>query len=96
MKTILQNTEIAYNAVTIQDAIQMLPLMDWLKKQAIKEVTLAAYEALPKEEKAYYKWTPSSDIKNANAIYALLVSLGFCSSTDEQIKSHLDEYKKSE
>lgn len=94
MKTILQNTEIAYNAVTIQDAIQMLPLMDWLKAQAIKEVTLVEYNSLPKEEKANYKWAPSPEIKNASTQYALLVSLGFCSSTDEQIKSRLDDYKK--
>lgn len=94
MKTILQNTEIAYNAVTIQDAIQMLPLMDWLKNQAIKEATLAAYEALPKEQKANYKWAPSPEIKNASAQYALLISLGFCSSTNGQIKSRLDDYKK--
>lgn len=94
MKTILQNTEIAYNAVTVKDAIQLLPLMDWLKTQAIKEATLVEYEALPKEEKASYKWAPSPDIKNASAQYALLISLGFCSSTDEQIKSRLDDYKK--
>ena len=94
MKTILQSTEVAYNAATIQDAIQMLPLMDWLKRQAVKEVTLAVYEALPKEEKAYYKWTPAPDVKNASAQYALLVSLGFCSSTDEPIKSRLEDYRK--
>lgn len=94
MKTILQNTEIAYNAVTVKDAIQLLPLMDWLKNQAIKEVTLAAYEALPKEQKANYKWTPSPEIKSASAQYALLISLGFCSSTDEPIKSRLEDYKK--
>lgn len=96
MKTIIQTTDVAYNAVTVKDAIQLLPLMDWLKKQAVKEITLAAYEALPKEEKSQYRWTPSPDIKNASAQYALLVSLGFCSSTDEPIKSNLDEYKKSE
>ena len=96
MKTILQSTEVSYNAVTVKDAIQLLPLMDWLKAQAIKELTLVEYNSLPKEEKASYKWAPSPDIKNASAQYALLVSLGFCSSTDEQIKSHLDEYKKSE
>lgn len=96
MKTVLQQTEVAYNAVTVKDAIQMLPLMDWLKKQAIKEATLAAYEALPKEQKANYKWAPSPEIKNASVQYALLVSLGFCSSTDGPIKSNLDEYKKSE
>lgn len=94
MKTILQQTEVAYNATTVKDAIQMLPLMDWLKTQAIKEATLVEYNALPKEEKAYYKWAPSPDIKNANTIYALLVSLGFCSSTDEPIKSRLEDYKK--
>lgn len=94
MKTILQSTDIPYNAVSVKDAIQLLPLMDWLKTQAIKEATLIEYNSLPKEEKAYYKWAPSPDIKNANAIYALLVSLGFCSSTDESIKSHLVDYKK--
>lgn len=94
MKTILQQTEVAYNATTVKDAIQMLPLMDWLKAQAIKELTLVEYNSLPKEEKTSYKWAPSPDIKNANAIYALLVSLGFCSSTDEPIKSRLEDYKK--
>lgn len=31
MKTILQNTEIAYNAISIQDAITILPIMDELR-----------------------------------------------------------------
>lgn len=94
MKTILQSTEIAYNAVTVKDAIQLLPLMDWLKAQAIKELTLVEYNSLPKEQKANYKWAPSPEIKNASVQYVLLESLGFCSSTDEQIKSRLDDYKK--
>lgn len=94
MKTILQSTEIAYNAVTVKDAIQLLPLMDWLKAQAIKELTLVEYNSLPKEQKANYKWAPSPEIKNASVQYVLLESLGFCSSTDEQIKSCLDDYKK--
>lgn len=96
MKTIIQSTEIAYNAITIQDAIQMLPLMDWLQSQAIKEQVIKEYEALSKEDKVHYEWVSSPDIKNATAQFELLLSLGFCPSVDKSLYGHLDEYKKSE
>lgn len=96
MKTIFQETALDYNRISIQDAITLLPLMNYLKRQAELEATETAYKALSKEERAHYKWVPSPEIPNANAQYRLLVSLGFCSSTDEPIESHLEDYKKPE
>lgn len=96
MKTIVQSTEVAYNALTIQDAITMLPLMNWLQTQAIQEQTSNEYEALSKEDKAHYRWVSNPDIKNATAQFELMLSLGFCPSVDKQLSGHLEDYKKKE
>ena len=96
MKTIIQSVEVAYNHTTIQDAIKLLSLMDWLQAQAIKEQASLEYEALPKEEKAHYRWVSSPDIKNATAQFELMLSLGFCPSVDKKLSGHLEDYKKSE
>lgn len=96
MKTIIQSTEVAYNAITIQDAIQLLPLMDYLQSQAIKEQAAKEYENLSREDKEHYKWISSPDVKNATAQFELLLSLGFCPSVDKSIYGHLEDYKKKE
>lgn len=96
MKTILQSQEIPFNAVTIQDVIKLLPLMDWLQTQAIQEQTCKEYEALSKEDKAHYRWVSNSDIKNATAQFELMLSLGFCPSVDKQLSGHLEDYRKKE
>lgn len=94
MKTILQNTQIAYNAITIQDAITLLPLMDYLKSQAVIEETEQEYRNLSSEDKKNYKWVPSPEISKAKVFFNLLQQLGFCASNDGQIESILKDYKK--
>lgn len=96
MKTILQAIEVAYNHVTIQDAIILLPLMDYLRRQAELEATEIAYKQLSREERDKYKWVPSPEIPNAALYYEKLREFGFCSSVEEPIKANLEAYKKKE
>lgn len=96
MKTILQAQEIAFNAVTIQDAITLLPLMNYLKHQAELDATEKAYKALSKEERANYQWVPSPEIPNAAVYFKKLQEHGYVAEDDSPITSHLEDYRKSE
>ena len=96
MKTIQQTQEIEFSSITIQDAIRLLPLMDWLQVQAIKEQVEIDYKALSKEDRAHYTWPSRPDIENATAQFELLLSLGFCPSVDKQLSGHLEDYRKKD
>lgn len=72
MRTIRQQEEISFNAISIKDAMVMYPMMLALKKDILSEKSKwSAYDSLKKEE--------------AIAVYKLLVSLGFSSGDDDFI-----------
>lgn len=96
MKTIIQSVEVAYNHTTIQDAIVLLPLMNYLRRQAELEATEIAYKQLPKDEKDKYKWVPAPEIPNAAMYYEKLREFGFCSSIEDPIKPNLESYRRKE
>lgn len=96
MKTIKQQVEVNFNCVTLQDAIVILPLMNYLKRQAELEATEVAYKQLSREDRDKYKWVPSPEIADAALFYNKLREFGFCASDDSPITPHLENYKKKE
>jgi hypothetical protein len=92
MKTIQNQETIDFHAITIQDAIILLPLMDRLLKNIQHNTKLDIYNNLPKEEQANYRklWEETSfNLSNQQmcAIYALLKKLGFASQVEEKVLS---------
>ena len=77
MKTIYQSTEVAYNAVSIQDAIVMLPLINELEDQFIK--TAQRKESAEEENKTEsfnYRETVEKYVSLGNQLQ-VLYKLGF-------------------
>lgn len=92
MKTIQNQETIDFHAITIQDAIVLLPLMDKLLENTQHNVKVDIYNALPKEEQVKYRklWEENTihlSNQQMNAIYALLKKLGFTSQIQEQMFS---------
>lgn len=87
MKTIQQQENINFNAISFKDAIVMLPLMNELTS-LINNIKLADFYAnLPEEEKNKYRnvWRRNEISLPANSIekiYELLTNLGFESQND--------------
>ena len=82
MQTIYQEQKIAFNAITLKDAITLLPLMDALSTMIDTNRKAKLYESLPKEEQEKYKrvWATSHihiTAEEAERVYHLLNSLGF-------------------
>ena len=96
MKTITQAEEIIYSTPSFQDAITMLPLMDQVYDSACKEMSVKAYNELPKEEKAQYRTPWTGNISNAVKVYKLLTSMGFCTSHGEELKANLQKKPSQE
>lgn len=94
MKTLLQNVEVEFNHITIQDAITLLPLMNYLKHQAELDATETAFKQLSKEERANYRWVPSPEIPNAAMYFKKLQEHGYVAEDDTPITSHLEDYRK--
>lgn len=94
MKTIQQTQEIEFSSITIQDAITLLPLMNYLKHQAELDATETAYKALSKEERSNYRWVPSPEIPNAAVYFKKLQEHGYVAEDDTPITHHLEDYRK--
>ena len=95
MKTIQNQETVDFHAITIQDAIILLPLMDRLLNNIQHNVKVDIYNSLPKEEQVKYRklWEEGSfNLTNQqmNAIYSLLKRLGFTSQIREQLFSAED------
>ena len=87
MKTIKQQEEIAFNAITFKDALVALPLMNELANNINNNKKVELYNALPDEEKEKYarQWWNNSislNAEDAEKIYNLLRDLGFESQVD--------------
>lgn len=86
MKTIKQQAEVTYSAITIKEAILMAPLMDELIRQVNYVRALQKFTSLPKEEKEkYYLPHGYSNIKNVEKIFDMLTQLGFCGTDNEEL-----------
>lgn len=99
MKTIKQQEMIAFNAITVKDAVILLPLMDALTNCIIQNKLAQLWDNLTKEEKDQYRrvWG-NCDIhltaETIERIYNLLVQLGFESQIDLKIPTIEDLKKK--
>lgn len=96
MKTISQVEEVIYSTPTFQDAIIMLPLMDQVYDSACKEMSVKAYNELPKEEKAQYRTPWTGNVNNAIRVYEILTSMGFCTSHGNELKASLQKKPSQE
>lgn len=82
-----QTTETTFNAITIKEAVVLLPLMDELAQRYNTEANnLITLQDLPEEKK---KWSYTSDLRKKTDEVELLKrqleilrSLGFCASLD--------------
>lgn len=87
MKTIKQQQEINFNAITFKDAIIMLPLMNELVNAINQNHVANFYNNLPEDEKTKYRhvWR-KTDIRlseqEMETIFNLLNELGFESSNE--------------
>ena len=91
MKTIRQAEEVLYTTPTFQDAIVMLPLMDQIYDNACREITVKAYNDLPEGERKQYRTPWTGSIPNAENVYKLLISMGFCTSHGEPLQIKLEK-----
>lgn len=87
MKTIKQQQEINFNAITFKDAIIMLPLMNELTNAINQNRVANFYNNLPEDEKTkYHQVWRKTDIRlsaqETEAIFNLLNELGFESSDE--------------
>ena len=96
MKTISQVEEVIYSTPSFQDAVIMLPLMDQVFNDACREMSLQAYNELPKEERAQYRTPWAGNINNAIRVYEILTSMGFCTSHGEELKASLQKKPSQE
>lgn len=90
MKTIKQQEEIAFNAITFKDAVTMLPLMNGLVRCINQNRMADFYSNLTNEEKEQYnrEWSENSvklSEKDILKIFKLLIELGFEPSDDLEI-----------
>ena len=91
MKTIKQTEEIIYITPTFQDAIIILPLMDQVYNDACRQISVKAYHELSEEEKEQYHLPWTGNIPNAEKVYKLLTSMGFCTSHGEPLQIKLEK-----
>lgn len=91
MKNIRQAEEVIYSTPTFQDAIIMLPLMDQIYDCACKELAIKAYNELPEEEKKLHRAPWTGNIRNAEKVYELLTSMGFCTSHGNPLEVNLEK-----
>lgn len=96
MKTITKSEEIIYSTPSFQDAITMLSLMDQVYESACKEMSVNAYNELPKEEKAQYRTPWTGNINNAIRVYEILTAMGFCTSHGNKLKASLQKKPSQE
>jgi hypothetical protein len=82
MKTIKQQEQISFHAITIKDALTLVPLMDELVHMANHNSRVELYQSLPQEQQNEYQrvWkkdTISIPAKSVNNILQVLTELGF-------------------
>lgn len=81
MRTIKQNVEVDFNAITIQDAIILVPLMDKLIDSINYSKAENNYDYNSKSKKhPSRKIHRDFSLEEMESIYRVLSSLGFCSS----------------
>lgn len=82
MKTIKQQEQISFHAITLKDALTLVPLMDELVHMVNHNRRVALYNSLPKEEQDNYKnlWKKDTihiPTQYAESMLQLLSDLGF-------------------
>ena len=87
MKTIKQNQEIAFNAISFKDAIVLLPIMDALVNMVNRNRVASLWQSLSKEDKEKYRKAYSENNiylqeYQTEKILQILTDLGFESSFD--------------
>lgn len=97
MKTIKQNVEVNFNAIDVKDALEMLPLMNELKRTIAFEQATKIKDDLPKEEQKCYKNIYYDklylDLITKINVYNLLTKLGFVSTITLTPEDILNEHK---
>lgn len=88
MKTILQSTEIAYNAITIQDAIVMMPVMDNLCNQRIRAIRTIKDDETRKAngEKVWHDEDHVNELIKIEDQIRIMLKLGFCPSSPAMLQ----------
>lgn len=81
MRTIKQNVEVDFNAITIQEAIILVPLMDKLIDSINYSKAENNYDSNRKDKKhPSRKIYRDLSLEDMESIYKVLSSLGFCGS----------------
>lgn len=87
MQTIYQSQDVAFNAISLKDAMILLPVMDALANMINKNRLAALWRSLPIEEKERYKKAYSENNiyiseEQTEKIFKVLHDLGFESMFD--------------
>jgi hypothetical protein len=98
MKTIKQQEQISFHAITIKDALTLVPLMDELVHMANHNSRVELYQSLPQEQQNEYQrvWkkdTISIPAKSVSNILQVLTDLGFESVLNRH-EATLDDLEK--
>lgn len=98
MKTIKQQEQISFHAITFKDALTLVPLMDELVHVANHNSKVDLYQSLPQEQQNEYKRVWRKDTINISAhcvnnILQLLNDLGFESVLNRH-EATLDDLEK--
>jgi hypothetical protein len=87
MQTIYQSQDVAFNAISLKDAVVLLPIMDALANMINKNRLAALWRSLPIEEKERYRKAYSENNiyiseEQVEKIFQVLHDLGFESMFD--------------
>lgn len=98
MKTIRKQEEIAFHAITLKDALTLVPLMDELVHVANHNSKVDLFQSLPQEEQNTYQRVWRKDTINipahcVNNILQVLMELGFESVLNRH-EATLDDLEK--
>ena len=96
MKTKAFQESVLYTAPTFQEALILAPLMDQVYDSACKEMSVKAYNELPKEERAQYRTPWTGNINNAIRVYEILTAIGFCTSHGNELKASFQKKPSQE
>ena len=96
MKTKSFQEAVLYTTPTFQEALILAPLMDQVYDSACKEMSVKAYNELPKEEKTQYRTPWTGNIQNAIRVYEILTAIGFCTSHGNELKASFQKKPSQE
>lgn len=87
MQTIYQSQDVAFNAISLKDAVTLLPIMDALANMINKNRVAALWRSLSNEDKERYKRAYSENNiyiseEQTEKIFKVLHDLGFESMFD--------------